>query len=61
MALRQTLLFYLKKLFLSRNGPLYWIKFLFTSQNKRLLLFVALRGIVPRLNEDEFQDQIKLS
>ena len=29
-------------LFESRNGPLQWIKFLFTSRNKSLLLFVAL-------------------
>ena len=29
----------------SRNGPLYSVKFVFTSPNKSLLLFVALRGL----------------
>ena len=29
----------------SRNGPLLWVKFDFTSSNKSLLLFVALRKL----------------
>ena len=35
------------------GGPLYWIKFLFTSRNKSLLLFVALREL--------FRDSAKMN
>ena len=37
----------------SRNGPLLWIKFLFTSPNKSLLLFIALREL--------FRDSTKMN
>ena len=34
---------------------------MFTSPNKSLLFFVALRGIMPRIGEDGFQIVVKLS